>query len=328
MGDITATASRKINNFNLSVFIEKYATLSGYVILFIFFGILSKTFLLPTNLLNILRQISMLTIISVGLTYVLIAGEFDLSIGLVCGLLGVLGVGVLRAGYPISIAVLSTIGLGLVIGAANGFFVVYAGIPAFIGTLAMGSVAFGINFAYTDGYPIFEGITKSFRRIAEGMLWFIPYPVIWTMIIVLIASFHLNRTKMGRYLYATGENKEAALFSGINVNFYKMFAFIISGLGAAITAVIMTARMGSGQPMAGGPFLLDAFAAVFLGATMLKGGKFHIWGTFFGALFIGTLNNGFTLLSIPYYFQDILKGALLMTAVATFSYRMRKKRIK
>jgi len=324
MRDTLSTVSGK--NINLSIFFEKYATLFGYIVLFIVFVILSKTFILPTNLLNILRQISMLAIISVGLTYVLIVGEFDLSIGLVSGLLGVLCVGLLGAGFPISLAVFLIILLGLGIGALNGFLVVYVGIPAFIGTLAMGSIAFGINFAYTDGYPMFEGITKSFRRIAEGMLWFVPYPIIWMIIIVMIASFYLNRTKMGRYLYATGENKEAALFSGVNVNFCKMLAFIIAGLGVGITAIIMTARMGSGQPMAGGPFLLDAFASVFLGSTMIKGGKFHVWGTFLGALFIGTMNNGFTLLSVPYYFQDILKGVLLLAAVALFSYQTRKRK--
>jgi len=215
------------NNLNLREFIGNYSTLLAYVVLFIVFGMFSRTFLLPTNLLNVLRQISMLTIMSIGLTYVLIVGEFDLSLGFVCGLLGVLTAGLLRAGYSLSIVVLSVMGLGVLIGAANGFFVVYGGIPAFIGTLAMGSIAFGVNFAYTDGYPVYEGITKSFRVIAEGILWFIPYPVIWMMIIVVIVAFHLSWTKTGRYFYATGENRQVALYLGINVNLYKMLGFVM-----------------------------------------------------------------------------------------------------
>lgn len=298
----------------MSNVVRKYGTLIGFIVLCIIFSFLSPVFLTINNLTMVLLQISMLTIIALGTTVVMAAGGFDMSFGSVCGLIGVVLAGMLVEGVPISLAILLSMVIGAAFGCLNGILVVL-GIPDFIATLSTMSIARGLNYYYTRGEPIFMGIPQEFKIIGQGGIGLIGYPVLIMLAVLVILYVFMNHTVTGRQIYAVGGNKIAARFSGINVRWIRILSFIIGGLAAAITAVIVTSRLGSGQPTAGEGFLMDGLAAVFLGTTMFKEGEPHILGTFMGSLIMGVLVNGLNLLGVQYFFQDILKGLIILAAV-------------
>ncbi len=304
---------RKMNSMRI---LKKYGTILGFVILCIIFSLLSPVFLTVSNLTMVLLQGSMLTIIALGTTAVMAAGGFDMSFGAVCGLVGVLVAGMLVKGVPIVLAIFIGILIGAFMGSINGLLVTVVGISDFVATLATMSIARGLNYFYTKGDPIFMGIPQEFKIIGQGKIGLIGYPVIIMFVILICLYIFMNHTVTGRQIYAVGGNKVAAKISGINVRWIRILTFIIGGAAAGLTAVIVTSRLGSGQPLAGDGFLMDGLAAVFLGMTMFKEGEPHIMGTFFGALIMGVLVNGLNLLGVQYFFQDILKGLIILAAVA------------
>jgi ribose transport system permease protein len=310
------------------VFLRRYGTLTGFLVVSIIFSFISPGFIKFGNLMNIIRQITVLFMVGTGLTYVLLAGEIDLSIGLVTGMISVFIAGALAAGYGVTVAIVTAVLIGALCGLINAFVVNKLKIPSFIGTLAIGTIAKGINYLYTKGSPIFGGMDDSFLWFAQGYIWKIPVPGFFIVALFIISYYHLNQTVSGRYLYAVGSNIEASAMSGIRVLRIKTLAFTISGVVAGIAAVILTARLASGQPTAGANYLLDGLATAFVGATVIKEGEFHVPGTLIGALIIGVLNNGLTLLNTPYYFQDIVKGVVLILAVAMTSFGKAKIRFK
>ena len=273
-------------------------------------------FLTTNNIMNILRQVATNLIIACGMTMVIILGGIDLSVGSIVGLSGsVTAMLIAHNGWPIALAVGAGLFVGLMSGAFNGFVISKTTIPPFIVTLAMLNIARGASFVYTNAAPI-RIMSDEFNFIGSGFVGdFLPVPIIYLIVIVLVSSFIMNRTKLGRHIYAVGGNPTAARFSGIKSWRVIFFAYVFSGLMAAISGIILASRMFSGQPAAGQGFELDAIAAVVLGGTSMAGGVGKIGGTVIGALIIGVLNNGLNLLNINSFWQLIVKGVVILIAV-------------
>jgi len=319
----------EIRSLKLTELLRKYATLFGAIAIFIIFSIIVDNFLTVTNLLMLLRQMSMLTIISFGFTFVMAAGGFDMSIGNLAGLISVILALVLSNTNNCILAFAVSLGVGLLVGYINGILTAYIGFPDFIATFAVGSVVYGIKMLITKGNPIFlSNPPDLFVFIGQGYIGPIPFPVILMLLFLLISDFILNKTKLGRRVYAIGGNLVASLYAGIKVKKYKLITFLFSGLSVAIASIIMTSRLGSGQPLAGENFLLDVIAVVFLSTTMFGEGEPTAKGAFVGALIISMLNNGLTMLNVQYYFQYITKGLVVIAAIMVSVLLGQKLRIK
>lgn len=320
----------KLDNRNMLNFLRKYGTVLGAVVVFMIFSFTSKNFFTSSNLLMLLRQMSMLTIISLGFTFVMAAGGFDMSIGNAAGLINIVFAISLIKTNNFWLALILSIGCGLLIGLTNGTLIAYIGLPDFIGTFAVGSIVYGIKMLITKGNPIFfsDKIPPISLFIGQGYVGPIPFPVILMLIFVGIAVFVLNKTTLGRRVYAIGGNPVASLYAGINVKKYRMITFLISSFSVAIAAVILTSRLGSAQPLAGEEFLLDAIAVVFLSTTMFGDGEPTGSGTFVGTFIISMLNNGLTMLNVAYYFQYITKGLVVILAVVISVVLGRKMKLK
>lgn len=319
-----------INSIDKKEFMRRYGTVLGALVIFVFFSIVAKNFFTTTNLLMLLRQMSMLTIVSLGFTFVMGAGGFDMSIGNATGLVNIIFAIVLLSTGSFWLALLVALLLGLAIGFVNGMLVAYVGLPDFIGTFAVGSIVYGIKMLITKGNPISfsDTVPRIFIFIGQGYVGPIPFPVILMAVFVCIAIFILDKTSLGRRIYAIGGNAVASLYAGINVKRYRLITFLISGLSMAIAAVILTSRLGTAQPLAGEEFMLDTIAVVFLSTTMFGDGEPTGGGTFVGALIISMLNNGLTMLDVPYYFQYITKGAVVIFAVVLSVILGQKLRVK
>lgn len=320
----------KSDNIKTLNFLRKYATVLVALVIFMFFSLASENFLTTNNFLMLLRQMTMLTIVSLGFTFVMGAGGFDMSIGNAAGLINILFAIVLIGTNNFWIALVVALACGLVIGLINGTLVAYVGLPDFIATFAIGSIVYGIKMLITKGNPIFfpDTIPKIALFIGQGYVGPIPFPVILMFIFVVIAIFTLTKTTLGRRVYAIGGNAVASLYAGINVKKYRMLTFLISGLSVAVASVILTSRLGSAQPLAGEDFLLDAIAAVYISTTMFGDGEPTGSGTFVGAFIISMLNNGLTMLNVPYYFQYITKGTVVIFAVVMSVILGRKMKMK
>lgn len=314
MGNASNNITLK-SNFDLNYFLSRYATILTLIILFILFSIFIDNFFEAGNILNIARQVSTLAIVAFGMTIAMAGGDFDLSVGSVASLSGVVVTGLIAGGMNTLLGVFVALLIGAIFGLTSGIISTRVGIPSLIVTLGVSSIAVGINFMFTEGKAIYGGLPISFTGIGRGLLFGIPTPVIIMLIIGIIVYCFLNYTKPGRYIYATGGNATAAKLSGIRTLHYRTLGLMFSGIGAAIAGVILAARLGSGQPTAGDSFLMDGLAAVFIGMTTIRMGQPNIVGTFVGVLLIGILNNGLNLLGLPFYIQDIAKGAIIIIAV-------------
>jgi len=296
--------------------LRRYGIIVSLVLLFVVFSLL-RPGIFPTlsNLMSILKQISLLGILSAGLTVCLVLGDFDLSVAAVATWSGVIVAAFLpqmSMWAAIPLVLLMGVGVGLV----NGFFSAVVGISPFIVTLATQTMLRGLTLWYTGGYSLYSGIPKAFVRIGRGTYLGIPYLVYIMLLVYILVFVAANHTAFGKRLYAVGGNPIASRYSGIRVIRVHLIGFIISGVLAALTGVLLAARLSSGQPRAGEGLLLSAFAACFLGATTFRLGRFNILGTLVGVLFIGTLNNGMVLLGVPFYLQYVIQGAILIIAVA------------
>ncbi len=277
-------------------------------------SLLSDRFLTPSNVINVLRQISINAIIAAGMTVVIIGRGIDLSVGSLLALTGVVAASLAVGGLPAGLAIAAALGLGLVMGVFNGAFVAYAGIAPFIVTLAGLTIFRGMALAITDGRPV-SGLPPIFMTIGYGSSLGLPVPI-WIMLgFLAITHVILRHMALGRSIYAIGGNEEAARLSGIAVRRVKLFTFAYSGLAAALAAMVLTGRLNSAQPSAGVMFELDAIAAVVVGGTSLFGGKGGVFGTLIGALIIGVINNGMNLLNVPSFYQQIVKGGVILAAL-------------
>lgn len=299
------------------VFLSRYGTIFGLLLMFVFFSIMApNTFFSRANFLNILSQASLTAIIAAGLTYTLVVGEFDLSVGFVASFIGLIVVGFMSyQGLPIWLSIAAALAVGIGIGLINGLLVTKVRINAVISTLGVGTMLTGIGFSYS-AFPIASGIPRAFTNISLGRpLFGVPSPVFFMAGILLVLWVILNRTDIGQKMQAVGANIEAARLSGIRVDRIKLFAFGTAGLCAAITGTLLSSLLGSGTLGVGDGYLLDAFAAVFLGSATLRDGEFHIVGTFIGVLILALGFNGLAILGAPANYQPIFKGGILILAV-------------
>ncbi|HEX7055791.1 MAG TPA: ABC transporter permease [Bacilli bacterium] len=317
----------------------KYGAIVVIFIILLFFAAVNQYFFTYDNLSDILRSISIVTFIAIGVTFSLIVDGFDLSVGSIVSLTTVV-TATLMVWFqqPLIIVILVPILIGAAIGLLNTFLIVKVRIPDLLATLTVMYIIGGVHKTYTHGYSIYNHMqmtdgtkapgefAQSFLWIGQGKLLGVPVPVIMMLIAVLVAHLFLHYTRWGRQMYITGGNREAARLSGIRVNRVRLFAYVLSGVFAAIAGILFAARVGSGQIDAGSPLLMESVAAVFVGYSVLGAGKPNVIGTFFGAMLIGILLNGLTMLNLPYYAFDIIKGCVLLMALAiTFVHLNRKK---
>ncbi|HEY7410350.1 MAG TPA: ABC transporter permease [Vicinamibacteria bacterium] len=293
---------------------RQLGTLAGLVVLCLLVTALTPHFLTVSNLLNVLQQTSINAVIAVGMTFVILSGGIDLSVGSLLALAGVALATALQAGMPVPVAVLVGLGVGGACGLVNGALVTLGRLPPFIATLGMMSVARGAALMFTEGRPV-SGFGPGFRALATERVALVPVPVLVTLAVYLIAHFALARTRFGRYVYAIGGNEEAARLSGVPVRFHKAMVYGLSGLMSGLAAALLTARLNSAQPIAGIMYELDAIAATVIGGTSLLGGAGTIGGTLIGALVMGVLRNGLNLLGISSFLQQVVIGLVIVGAV-------------
>jgi ribose/xylose/arabinose/galactoside ABC-type transport system permease subunit len=285
------------------------------VVLMTTLSLARPNFLNFANLINLLRQISINGILAVGVTYVLLTGGVDLSLGSVVALTGVIAAGLAHPGahvilVPVAMGVLA----GVLCGTVNGFLVTRGRIAPFIATLGMMTAARGLALLVSGGKPV-SNLTSTFTSIGSGDIAGVPVPVVIFAVVALVSWVFLRNMRMGRYVYAVGGNENAARAAGVNVRGVKMIAYTICGALAGVAGVVLAARITTGQPNAGIGYELDAIAAVVIGGTSLSGGVGGIGGTVLGALLIGVINNGLDLLNVSSYYQQIVKGLIIVGAV-------------
>jgi len=296
-------------------YLVKYRIIIAFAIICIILSFSTPNFFSVQNMVIVLRQISINGILAVGVTFVIIAGGIDLSLGSVIALTGVVAAIFAHPGeYPLIVSLCLAILTGILTGTVNGLAITMGRVAPFIVTLGMMTIARGLALLISNGRPV-SNLSASFNFIGGGSIFNIPVPIIIFMIVIVLASVVLNYTKTGRYIYAVGGNEYAANASGINVNGVKMFAYIVCSGLAALAGIILASRITTGQPNAGVAYELDAIAAVVIGGTSLSGGIGSITGTVLGALIIGVINNGLDLLNITSYYQQIIKGVIIVGAV-------------
>lgn len=300
----------------ISTSLQKLGPLLGFALLTIILSILSPNFLSLDNILNIFRQVSINALIAFGMTFVILTGGIDLSVGSMLALSAALTAGFMAGGMDPILAMLIGLLAGALMGAFNGFVITKGKVAPFIATLATMTIFRGLALVYTEGRPI-TGLSKdlSFELMGRGYFFGIPVPVIWMLISYAILYFILKKTTFGRRVYAIGGNEEASILSGIKVDQVKIWVYSITGLLSALAGIILTSRLNSAQPTAGTAYELDAIAAVVLGGTSLSGGRGWIFGTLVGALIIGVLNNGLNLLDVSSFYQQVVKGGVILLAV-------------
>ena len=319
---------KNMKTLNASKVLKNYGTLIGYILVLIAFTILAPgRFMTPQNMIGILRQIAMLGTISIGLTFVMITKRSDLSIGYSTSFLGIFVAALLvHAGMNIWLAAILTVARGALIGLINGTIIAYLGVPDFIGSLGVGYVVAGINQAYTKGHPV-SNLPANFQIFgAQKLFDVIPNAVIIMALVLLVSYVILRHTRLGRYIYAVGDNEEATLMSGIDTKKTVVWSYVFCGIACAVTAVMLTSRLGSAHPQAAEDYLLNAIAAVWLGSTAFKDGEPNLAGTVLGALIIGTMANGLTIMNVSYYYQDIATGLIILLAVIITSIQRQNKK--
>lgn len=304
------------HNINWIRILRSYGTVFAGLIIIIGFSILSPgSFATLDNAINISRQISFLVIIAVGATFVMAVGEFDLAVGAMASLAGVVAAKLSVIGAPIWICFLVPVLIGLIIGYFNGWIVTKFKVLSFITTLAMGTILGGLTFWFTGGATVFENIPDSFRYVGQTDLLGLPLLSIIMVVLSVISWFIMAHTSFGRRLYALGGNETASRVAGVSVKFNKNMAFALGSTFAALTGVLMASRLGSAHPTSGNGLFLPAYAAAFLGMTAFKDGVPNIWGTFVGAAILGVLANGLTILEVPTFMQDVITGLIVIAAV-------------
>ncbi|EOU1701899.1 TPA: ribose ABC transporter permease [Clostridium perfringens] len=299
---------------NVKANISKYKSLIGLVLLCIVITIVTPNFLSVSNITNVFTQVSVNAIIAIGMTFVILTGGIDLSVGSTLAISGAVGASIVKSTGNVFLAIIVAAVIGIAVGLINGLLVSKGKLQAFIVTLATMTIFRGATLVFTDGTPISK-LPEAFVKIGNGKLGFMPIPVIITIIIAIIAVYALSQTRFGRYLYALGGNEDASRLSVINTDKIKTLVYVVSGFASAIAGVIITSRIGSASPNAGTGFELDAIAAVVIGGTSLAGGEGTITGTLIGALIIGVLNNGLNLMNVSPFYQSIVKGLVILIAV-------------
>jgi ribose transport system permease protein len=312
--EATTAKNPGLKGINLYGLARTYSLYLAFVAIFVIFGFLNANFVSINNMLNIVVQSSIIAIIAVGQTMVILTSGIDLSVGSVVGMVGIaLGL-MMVAGLPIPLVVVGGLLLGCLVGLINGLIVSYGRVPAFIATLGMMGIARGLGLALNGGSPV-AGFPLTFEKIAITDIAGVPIFALYTLVIFLIMYVVLERTKFGRHIYAIGGNRDAARLSGVKVKTVECLVYLFSGLFAGLGSVLLTARLNYAAPLAGSGYELDAIAAVVIGGTALSGGQGKILGTLLGALMLGILRNGLTILNVSSYYQQIIIGTVIVIAV-------------
>ena len=323
------TATAGVGNAVKIYFKENLGIIVAFLVLCVFLSVFPKTsgsFFTRQNIFNVLRQISTNLFLACGMTMVIILGGIDLSVGSIIALSGCISAGcVARYNLPLPIALLMGLLVGLLVGMFNGAVISKTTIPAFIVTLATMNIAKGLAYVYTGGSPV-RVVTKEWQFLGAGYVGIFPTPVVILVIVLIISAIIMNKTKMGRHMYAVGGNQQAAEFSGIKVEKVKFFVHAFSGLMAGLAGIVLASRMYSGQPTAGDGAEMDAIAAVVVGGTSMAGGSGKIGGTIIGGLIIGVLNNGLNLLNVNSFWQYVVKGVVILLAVFLDYFRNKGKK--
>jgi ribose/xylose/arabinose/galactoside ABC-type transport system permease subunit len=304
----------KTSSMSVSDILKAYGILIAFILVLILMSVASPAFMTWINIRNVIRQSSIIGVMAVGVTFVILTGGIDLSVGSILSVAGMFAAGTLQGTGSTILAILVGLGVGIGCGLFNGFLVTMGKITPFVVTLGMMSIARGITLIYSNGYPI-SGFDPAFRFIGGGSILGLPFPIIVFLLSVVTAWFVLRYTRLGRYTYAIGGNEETVTLSGINVKFYKTMVYVISGATAGISSLLLTSRLNSASPTAGLTYELDVIASVVIGGTSLNGGRGSVWGTLIGALLIAIINNGMNLLGISPYFQQLVKGIIIISAV-------------
>jgi ribose transport system permease protein len=313
----------------------KYQSVIALLIMCVALSILSDRFLTPENGWNVMRQISVNIVISVGMTLVILTGGIDLSVGSVLALAGAVTAVMLKFGAEITSlnlyfgftllgALLGGTLVGALLGWFNGFTITRFKVPPFVATLAMLTIARGLTMLLTGGFPI-TGFSPEMAFIGTGWFLGIPMPVWISAVVVFMAVVLTKKTRLGRHIYAVGGNETAAELSGLKIKRIKLIVYSIAGALAGIGGILVTSRLDSAQPNAGTGFELDSIAAVVIGGTSLSGGRGTILGTVQGALIIGILNNGLVLLNVSPFWQQVIKGLVILLAVVIEKLNSRGK---
>ena len=298
-----------------------------FLVLFVicvFLAIAAPRFLMLSNITNVARQMAVIAIISVGMTYVIITGGIDLSVGSTVAFTGCITALMLVEGYSIPLCIFAGLLLGTLVGFVNGFLIVYIKLAPFIATLGTMGIARGLVLALTKGYPI-QPFPKSFELIGRGYVGICPVPVLITIIIIIIGHILLSKTKIGRYIYYIGSNEKAARLSGLNVNGTLLFVYTIAGFFCGLASIVLISRLTSAQSNMGSGFELDAIAAVVIGGTSLSGGEGSVLGSLIGAALMGIIKNALILLGVNVYWQSVVIGLVIVLAVSIDSFRKNNK---
>jgi ribose transport system permease protein len=304
---------------------RQVGTFIGLLTLCLILWAATPHFLTVSNLLNVLEQTALNAVVAVGMTFVIISGGIDLSVGSVLAFAGIALARALEAGIPAPVAITLALAVGLSCGLANGALITFGRLPPFIATLGMMSVARGAALMLAEGRPI-SGFSEGFRALATERVLMVPAPVIITVAVYAVAHFVLTQTVFGRTTYAIGGNEEAARLSGVQVRFHKTAIYGVAGLTSAAAAVVLTARLNSAQPTAGTMYELDAIAATVIGGSSLLGGEGSLIGTLTGALIMGVLRNGLNLLNVSSFVQQVVIGAVIVGAVLVDMTLKRRRR--
>ncbi len=301
---------------------EQRGVLTALIVLCVILAIASQYFLTPANIANLLVGVALVGIVAAGETFVMLSGGLDISVGSIVAFSGVVAAIVLTATHNAGAAVFAGVATGAVSGILNGLIITTLRINALIVTLATMSIFLGLTYIVAGGKAV--GATDAtFSWLGNGNVLGIPNPIIVLVLVFVIGHFVLAYTTLGRNIYAMGGNAEAARLSGINLTRYRIGLYTTSGALAGLSGVILTARLGSGQPIAGAGVELTAITAVVLGGTSLSGGVGSMFGTALGVLVLGTLSNGLILLRVPAFYQYLTRGAVLLLAVGLDHYRGR-----
>lgn len=297
---------------------KKYGMLISFFALSILISFLTPNFLSWRNMINMMRQSSIIGIMAIGTTFVILSGEIDISVGSTLALTAAIVLGVQRSvAWPF--AVVAAIFTGALIGAFNGLFASRIKVVGIITTLGSMTIVRGLTYIYTGGYPIL-GSSEAFQFIGSGMVGGIPMPVIVFIVLVALWQFILSKTPLGRYICAVGGNKEAARLSGVAVDRYHALAFVIGGAMAAVSGIVYASRLNSATPLAGQGYELDAIASAVIGGTSVTGGEGSVVGTMIGVLLLTVINNMFNLLGVQVHVQYLVKGVIILTVVGIDSY--------
>jgi simple sugar transport system permease protein len=349
-GEITAQTTHGLERpgfgKRLTDFLLKYGMILAILLLIAFFSWQTEYFFSMDNFLDILRAVSILVIVAIGVTMSVVVNGFDVSVGAVTGLAVIL-VAALMVIWRMQwwVAILIVLAVGALVGLLNSFLIIKVRIPDLLATLSMLYLIGGLQMSLTKGDSVYKGMTNPysptreaargvieplFLKLGQGFIFQtegfrgIPIPVIVMLVIAIVFYIFLEYTRFGRVLYAVGGNREAARLAGINVNRYRMAAYVISATLATIGGLVLAARIGSGQIKSGDPYLMDAVAATFFGFAVLNARRPNVLGTVLGAIFVGLMLNGLTMMNMPWYFQDIIKGLVLMTSLGLSFYLTRK----